>query len=292
MRSAFVVFLAFTSAAVLGAQQFDSKSPPTLPQVLSRAAQYAVSYGEALSTVLAEETYAQTLVWSDRRGNAQAPVNRRLQAEIAFVRLADTTEWLAFRNVTSVDGRPIEDSRDLLERLFRDPQGGVLAQARVIARESARYNLGPITREINVPTIALLFIHPTHQPNSRFTRAGEEMVDGVSAWIVRFEERDHGGLISRSDGRSVQAKGRLWIVPGDGRIVRSELTLENFIGRGSKSRADVTVKWRDDPAMQMWVPSDMHEHYDGDTPKNVRFDISGVATYSNYRRFSTSVKIK
>ena len=52
-------------------------------------------------------------------------------------------------------------------------------------------------------------------------------------WVVRFKERERGGLISRGDGRSLPAEGRLWIVPSDGRVVRSELVVKNFVrGRG------------------------------------------------------------
>jgi hypothetical protein len=294
MRAALVLLIATSSAGLLGAHQRDLKTP-TLEQVLARAANYAVSYGEALSSVLAEEAYTQTLVWRDRGDLPDGPIStRQLQAEIAFVRLAESTEWLTFRNVTSLDGKPIPESRDRLERLFRDPPDTVLAQARMIAAESARYNLGPITREINVPTIALLFVHPAHQDRSRFSRDGAELVDGVNAWIVRFTEKDRGGLISRTTGGAIPARGRLWIVPDDGRIVRSELTLDNFVHARAKSRADVTVAWRADTTLGMWVPSEMREHYDGPSASvdGLRFDINGVATYGNYRRFSTSVRIR
>jgi hypothetical protein len=221
-----------------------------------------------------------------------APTTRELQAEIAFVRLADSTEWLTFRNVTSVDGKLIAESRDRLQRLFRDPPDGVLAQARMIAAESSRYNLGPITRQINVPTVALLFIHPAHRDRVRFSRDGAERINGLDTWIVRFQERDRGGLISRGDGTKLPAKGRLWIAPDDGRIVRSQLTLENFVDARGKSAAEVTVAWRDDAAMQMLVPSEMRERYDGPSfdDSRRRFDLTGVATYGNYRRFSTAVR--
>jgi hypothetical protein len=292
MRGALVFLVAIASAAVAGAPQRDQKSL-TLEQVVARAAQYAVSYGEALSSVVAEETYTQTLIWRDRRDGVAGAINRRqLQAEIVFLRLADSTEWLTFRNVTSVDGKSIAESRDRLERLFRDPPATVLDQARMIAAESARYNLGPITRQINVPTIALLFIHPAHRERSRFSRGGTELVNGVNTWVVRFEERDRGGLISRVNGGSIPARGRLWIVPDDGRIVRSELTLDNFVHARGKSAAEVTVAWREEAALQMWVPSEMRERYDGPSSNDLRFDISGVATYGNYRRFSTSVRIR
>ena len=195
----------------LEAQPGRTSPPSSLDDVLARAGRYAVDYGLALTSVLAEETYTQRLVW---RNTKTVLSDRRLRSEIAFVRLVDSTEWLAFRNVLAVNDAPIPGSDGRLERLFRGSQQSLLEQARLIAGDSARFNLGPITREINVPTTALHFVHPKHLPNCRFDKEGEEDFAGERVWIVRFRERDRGGLIRRGDGRSVPAEGRLWIVAG------------------------------------------------------------------------------
>ena len=153
------------------------------------------------------------------------------------MRLIDSTEWLAFRNVLTVDDVAVPDSDGRLERLFQDSRRSLLAQARSIAGESARHNIGPITREINVPTTG---------PPFRASRAPVELslrqrgrgsqVDGERVWIVRFKERDRGGLISRGDGRNLPAEGRLWIAPADGRVVRSELVVKDFVREAAAIR--------------------------------------------------------
>jgi hypothetical protein len=275
--------------------QKNAARPPSLRDVLNRAAQYTVDYGYALATVLAQENYSQRLQWPGNKEEAELQRSRQLVSEIAFLRLADSTEWLAFRNALSVDGAPIPDAAGRLDRLFRNPPDSLLAQARLIAGESARYNLGPITREINVPTTALHFVHPRHQAGSRFEKDGEEVVDGERAWIVRFRETGRGGLISRADGRKLAAEGRLWIGPADGRIVRSELLVKNFIRAPGGSRAEVAVTWQRDEALGLWLPYEMRERYEGGAyvgGRNSRFLITGAAIYSNYRRFSTSVRIR
>ena len=116
-------------------------------------------------------------------------------------------------------------------------------------------------------------------------------------WAVRFKERDRGGLISRGDGRNLPAEGRLWIVPSDGRVVRSELVVKDFVrGRGD-SKAVIEVQWRRDAALDLWVPTEMRERYTGpwtavSAPRRTeRYDIDGVATYSDYRRFSVDFRI-
>ena len=272
-----------------------ARRPPSLDDVLARAGKYAVEYGLALTSVLAEESYTQRLVW---RSTKTTMSERRLRSEIAFVRLVESTEWLAFRNVLAVNDAPIPESDGRLERLFRGSELSLLEQARLIAGESARYNLGPITREINVPTTALHFVHPEHRPDCRFDKEGEEELAGERTWIVRFKERDRGGLISRGDGRSLPAEGRLWIVPSDGRVVRSELVVKGFVRGGGDSKAEIHVKWQRDAALDLWVPAEMREDYVGpwsamtSANRPERYDIDGVATYSNYRRFTVDVRIR
>lgn len=269
--------------------------PPSLEVVLARAGSYVVDYGLALTSVLAEETYSQRLVW---RHSKTVLSDRRLRSEIAFVRLVESSEWLAFRNVLALNDVPIPKSDGRLERLLRGSQRSLLEEARLIAGDSARFNLGPITREINVPTTALHFVHPQHRPNCRFDKEGEEALGGERTWIVRFKERGNGGLISRGDGRNLPAEGRLWIVPASGRIVRSELVVKNFVQGGGGSRAEIRVTWRRDAPLDLWVPAEMRENYEGPwsamSPANrpERYDIDGVATYSNYRRFTVDVRIR
>jgi hypothetical protein len=265
----------------------------SLRDVLARAGEYVVAYGESLSTVLAEEHYTQQ--FTSTRQPRPLTV-RRLRSEIAFIRLVDTSEWAAFRNVTSVDDKPVADADGKLERLLRNAPPTLIAQTRVIASESARYNIGPITREINVPTFALHYLQSDNQSQCDFDKDREEVVNGVSAWVVRFRER-HGGFIRREDERRLPAEGRFWIVPADGRVLKTQLIVRDFYRRGS-SRAELFVTWRWDTALALWVPADMREHYEGPwppltTPFGPRpYDIDGVAQYSNYRRFTVDVKIR
>jgi hypothetical protein len=186
-----------------------------------------------------------------------------------------------------------------LASVFQQSSNTLLARARAVASESARYNLGPIAREISTPTTALHVLHPAHRSGCRFDKDGEEDVGGERTWIVRFRERDRGGLITRGDGRNLPAEGRLWIVPVDGRVVKTELLVRDFVpGRGADSKATIHVRCRRDAALDLWVPAEMRETYEGPwrtmtKPKGSdRYDIEGTATDSNYRRFTVDVKIR
>jgi hypothetical protein len=289
--------LGWVVAASLCAERTGAQSGRrlSLDDVLARAGEYAIEYGQALTSVLADEDYTQRMIW--RRG-ADPLETRRLRSEIAFIRLTDSTEWLTFRNVLAVDDAPIAQAAGRLEPLFRASTRSLTEQARLIAGESARYNLGPFTREINVPTTALHFVHPAHRANCRFDKEREEIVAREQAWVVGFKERDRGSLIRRGDGRNLPAEGRLWIVPTSGRILRSELVVRNFVSGSGGSRAEIHVFWRRDEALDLFVPGEMRERYEGPwtatrAPKQrERYDIDGVASYSNYRRFTVDVRIK
>jgi hypothetical protein len=293
LRRSLIAIACLLALHVATAQTPESRV--SLRDVLARVGDYVVNYGEALATVLAEEHYTQQLT-SYRELRPLAV--RRLRSEIVFVRLADTNEWAAFRNVTNVDGQEVPDADGRLERLFSHAPPTLLAQTRLIASESARYNLGPLTREINIPTLALRYLHPENQSQSQFDKTSEDTINGVSTWVVRFRERDGGGFIRRDDGRRLPAEGRFWIVPADGRILKSQLIVRDFVRGGRDSRAEINVAWRWDAPLNLWVPSEMRETYRGPwTPLTTPFgpkpyDIDGVAQYSNYRRFRVDVLIR
>jgi len=266
----------------------DATEAPSLRTVLERAGSYVVHYGEALSAVVASEEYEQQIVAADGR----AKQSRQLRSEIAFVRLAETSEWQAFRDVISVDDTPVNNDRGRLEQILRAAPPSVIPQARLLAEESARYNLGPLRRDFNAPTTAMLFVHPVHQERFRFDKVTEEESDGTRVWVVRFRERGHGTLIRTTTGRDVPVEGQLWIAPEDGRIVRTRFTAKGFLDK--RGAAEIDVKWRAEPQLGLWVPSTMSERYSGPWPddsEDPRSIITGNAKYTEYRRFGTDARI-
>jgi hypothetical protein len=54
--------------------------------------------------------------------------------------------------------------------------------------ESARYNVGSLQRNINVPTMALTFLRGPNQARAKFQVTGHERVGNVEAVILSFEE--------------------------------------------------------------------------------------------------------
>ena len=74
--------------------------------------------------------------------------------------------------------------------------------------------------------------------------------------------------------------------------------VKGFVRGGGDSKAEIHVKWQRDAALDLWVPAEMREDYVGpwsamtSAKRPERYDIDGVATYSNYRRFTVDVRIR
>jgi len=267
---------------------------PDLRVVMARAGAYVAKYQQDFSLLVADERYVQEIADATKGpangaprtpgGAGAATETRVLVSEFALVRVedADRTLWLAFRDVVEVDGRAVRDRQERLRRLFLAPPADALAQARAIAFESARYNIGDMVRTVNVPTLALEFLETAAQKRSRFRKIGEDTAEGERAWVVSFEERARPALIKTHGGRDVKTKGLVWIDPGTGRILRTELDPQLHRGRASR----IATTYAPDERLQLWVPVEMKEVYEMESRT-----LTGTATYTNFRRFETEVKL-
>ena len=75
----------------------------------------------------------------------------------------------------------------------------------------------------------------------------------------------------------------MWIDPGTGRVLKSELDAQ--LQRGLRAR--ITATYAPDERLRMWVPARMTERYETES-----HTITGEATYTKFRRFETDVKIR
>ena len=280
---ALALALTVASRPAAGASRADD-----LATIIRRIGEYVAAWGDRASLLVGVEDYLQTYT----PANLGQPPSRHLISEFAIVRTTDSTGWIGLRDVGEVDGHPVIDRRDRLERLFLDgaPDEG---RARAIVEESARFNLGSIVRTVNVPTVALFFFTPGNLDRFAFSRKGETLVDGVRALEIAFREKAAPTLIRRLDGGSVRSRGTLWVIPSEGTVVRTHLVVSGFTG--ASSSAEVDVQYRRDPRLDTWVPAAMSEFYEA-TVRNPRMRneqarATATATYSQFRRFETSARI-
>jgi hypothetical protein len=284
--------LALSCTALIGPDPEVLQGTP-LPKLLERAGAYVQDYHRRLQAIVAEETYVQRTASQLRdRGGTWTPPDadadsqeRTLKSDFMLLRgVAGEDAWFAFRDVFEVDGRPVSSLRGRLEGWLADSRTSFVQRARALALEQARYNIGPVVRTINVPTLALEVLVPANQERFRFRRTGQTNLLGAEVSVISFEERRRPTMIRTPEGKDIVAKGTLWIEPGTGRVVRTELRTG-----GSKTRqvdATITVTYADVPRLELLLPESMQERYlAGST------EITCTATYSNFRRFETDARI-
>jgi hypothetical protein len=84
--------------------------------------------------------------------------------------------------VFEVDGRPVRDRSERLIGLLARPTAGSTEEARRIALEGARDNLGSAGRTINNPLTVLALLQPHIKSRFRFTagKADKDFPDSVA----------------------------------------------------------------------------------------------------------------
>jgi hypothetical protein len=307
--------------AVSGAQK---ASEPSLEQVMERVGAYVAGYGEKASVVVSTEKYTQSVMWAD-----SAPMRPlQLEAEFAIVRVTGGG-WTGYRDVVSLDGKPVHDRRNRLMELLTDTNGDVSELTR-IANESARFNIGPVSRNFNVPTATLFFFRPQNHARFAFERKGARKIDDVATWEVTFNETQRPTMVMTRAGVDVPIEGSLWVNPLDGTVIRTRLKLRNFADdtavapdmaappqappedprapRGARaaprpstisigrieSSADIDVTYRKPDGMTLWLPFTMVELYEGPIrikAKSMPGRSTTNAKYSDFKTFDTSIKI-
>lgn len=191
---------------------------------LHKAAAYVAAYGEKMSAVVGVERYTQNLNPSN---GAPPPRPRQIVAEFALVKSGGPFPWTGYRDVIEVNGEAVTDRRDRIVKILSESSNPLDEAARLTV-ESTRYNLGPVSRNFNVPTSALFFFHESNLGRFAFTRKGTRKIDGIDTIEIAFKETAHPTLITTRAGKDVPAEGTVWVLPADGTIVRTRLQLKGF----------------------------------------------------------------
>jgi hypothetical protein len=266
-----------TAAMVLPALVVANARTP-VGDLLDRASTYVQSFVREFSTVVAEEQYVQdSHPMADVDVLSGGPVQGRqqhveLRSDYLFVSTSTASRWLTFRDVYSVNGRPVRDREERLSRLFVSPSADAIDRAGEISRDGYRYNVGSKERTVANPLLALGFLQPEYRQRFDYRLAGVEASLGPDVWIVKYKERVRPTLLRTSDNRNAVSAGRFWIDGTSGRVVQTEL--ETSTG----DRVMTTFTY--DERLQMDVPSEMR-----DIAWTNRTPVTGTATYTNFRRF-------
>jgi VWFA-related protein len=273
---------------------------PELAALLDEAARYVLAYGHELSNVVADEESRQVL----RSDDPTKRILRNIKAGAFFVTLPGPVPWATFRDVWEVDGSKILDRSERLARLFRDSPGTAARSAKAILEESARFNIGPPST-VNIPTLALVFLHPDNQRRFEFELKARSSVQGTSAVEVAFHERTRPALIQGgTTAEGAPARGRFWIDPDRGAVLRTDVTYDtDVLDDEHRSEARVVTEYRQEAALGILVPSAMKETYRWPPVEGPRFQdfrnpqkesivitLEAETKYSGYRRFEVTTE--
>lgn len=290
-RSVFSLFLLLSTLAAPAA------SGQTLDEVVARVVDYVGRYHRDFAGVTATEAYVQQersprsmrmpriLPVPRRDLETVAPIEivsrrTRLESYILLVPVTGSSEeiWTGFRDVFEVDGKPVRNREERLKALFLNPERR--PDLRRIADESARYNIGGIGRNFNMPLLGLGFAHPEMKDRFRFRKAVEERRGDRTLWVLLVDEQRRPTIIRTPRNDDVPVRARFWVDPKTGEVIETELVVQE---PRSAARATITVIFTPDEQLQMLAPTRMEEVYDGLRGQKY---VWGLATYSDFRRFS------
>lgn len=261
-----------------------------LDVVLERTAVYIDLFIERFGRVVSEERYRQEAVpairvgqLGGRGGMASVPPTQRrtLRSDFLLVKPADSLDWFPFRDVYEVDGSVIRDREGRLAKLFLKQESGALDQARQIAQESSRYNIGDVVRTINNPVIALAFLERSYQKRFAFTMGKADPSIGPAAWVLEYKEQQRPTLIRGYGDGDLITRGRAWVDVVSGAVLKTEFLIDDvFIS------ARVTTTFKPDARLEIHVPAEMDEDY----KPTAGGHITGKATYGRFRQFAVKTE--
>jgi len=295
MRTTFpVAALAVVVGVITTHAQVGTQPGSGFTTVLSSAMRYAMNYEQRFTLLAADEHYVQelqrppnpgsNLSRSNPGGGMQAGgaiATQSIKSDFLLVQLGGDGEgWMPFRDAYEVKGRKLRERDDRLLRLFTSNDKQRFEKGAEFSTATHKFHLGNVARTINIPTLAMMFLHPRVNERFEFVDGGEENIGGRILRKAIYKEVARPTLIKTTRGRDLALTGILWIDPFSGTVVKSELNAADPI-----VRCQVTVTFRRDETLDQWVPEKMEEYYKASLALD---DILATATYSNVRRILKS----
>ncbi len=286
--------LALALGALTTHAQVGSQPGSGFTTVLSSAMRYTMNYEQRFLLLAADEHYVQELLRPTNPGSNLSRSNpgggmqaggaiatQSIKSDFLLVQLGGDGEgWMPFRDAYEVKGRKLRERDDRLLKLFTSNDKQRFEKGAELSAATHKFNLGNVARTINIPTLGMMFLHPRVNERFEFTDGGEENIAGRILRKAVYKEVARPTLIKTTRGRDLALTGFLWIDPFSGTVVKSELNAAD-----PTVRCQVTVTFRRDESLDLWVPEKMEEFYKAFSGLD---DILATATYTNVRRILRS----
>jgi formylglycine-generating enzyme required for sulfatase activity len=290
------VLFALTAGSALLLAAAQPPARPDLAAVLDRAGWYLDYFIDEFENVVAEESYVQdssqllptiSPAGGGRGGIAPPPSaaemlrarHRDLRSDFLLVKSPETQALVPFRDVIQVDGIFVRDREERLAKLFLAGSANAMDRAERIREEGARYNLGNMRSTLGNPVLALGVLQQSYQRRFRFSLSRDDKAMGAGVAVVEYKETQSPAMIQGEAGRDLPAHGRLWIDIATGRVLKTELQVEQ-----PALRATITTTFQAEEKSGIAVPLEMREQYTFANGNR----INTVAIYGRFRRFDVT----
>jgi hypothetical protein len=280
--------LPVVAAIVMVLGGLSASAQPAIGDLLDRATRYVLAYETSFFVLALDEECVQwlerpnnpgsNLSRSNPGGGMVAPHhdNRRLvKADYVLVQAGPGRGWLPFRDVLTLNGTEVHFPDDRLVRLFRSGNPEAVDLATQVHDASRKHDLGSVQRTINIPMLGMMLLHPQVRERFTFKHDGDESIAGRYVERLTYKETARPTLIKTTRGKDLALTGRMWIEPTTGVVVKTEM-----IAADPVVRAQVTVTFRRDGELALWVPERMEEYYKANLALD---DIFSVSTFTTPR---------
>lgn len=255
--------------------------PLALDTLAASASGWATDFEQDLSGLLFREIYVQKADTGYTVGSALqvAPKREaRLEANVFLLRVPGRDKFLVYRDVYRANNRDIADHTDRLQQALSGPTAASLAQAQRLTDESARYNVGSVTRNVNTPTMAFEYLTEKNIGRLALEDAGRDTIDGIPHIIVSFEEVGRPTLVRGEGDSDVPARGRYWVDPATGAVPRAIVEFKSACCTGR-----VEVRLTRHPTLNVWVPREMSDEW-----RSTSSYVTGTARYEGFQRLAVA----
>ena len=288
-----VTIAAVAASLTAAAPRAQAPAEADLAQLVMHASRWTARFDQSLSGLLFRERYLQRA--STRDVAAQVPLTMEasptgstrvvlpgsevlLEANVFLLRAPSSRDFVIYRDVYRVGTRNITDHTERLQQLLTEGTASAIQQARKLTDASARHNIGGVSRNVNIPTMAFDYLTPAHVGGLRVRQAGADTVDGLPVVIVEFEELARPTLVRGERNTDVPAAGRYWIHPESGAVPRA--VAEFRTGR-THGRTEVQLQLHS--LLKVWVPKEMTEVW-----TRPGSHITGLAHYDQFTRLNVT----
>ncbi|HXT71602.1 MAG TPA: hypothetical protein VN700_17730 [Vicinamibacterales bacterium] len=270
---ALLVILAATASSV-------SAQAPSLPDALTRAADYVAQYRSRVSGVSLEEQLLLTQM------NINQAVPRRLTSDVVLVNI--TERLMGLRDPFAIDTKALREKQPRIVRELSDPTLAAWRRVQEFTRENAFLLASNVAVWYSDPMLALQFIEADRQSSITYKLEGGKRINNAQVIGVGFKEKQADGkkyILGTPSNPS--ASGRIWVDPATGAIHQTELWIQS-----GSDVARINVVYAPDPKLNLLLPRQANhtfEEYErgtgmsnmgaGTAGRRATFDAS--ARYSN-----------